>query len=156
MFHLKEGDQAPDILSKDENGEDIQLSDYRGKKVILYFYPRDNTPTCTVESCNLRDNYTALKKKGFEVIGISNDTSKKHTNFIKKYDLPFKLVADTDMKVVNDYGIWGEKKFMGRTFDGLHRTTFVISEEGIIEKIINKVKSKDHANQILEALQASN
>lgn len=150
MFHLKEGDKAPEDLGKDENGNPINLQDFRGKKVILYFYPKDNTPGCTMEACNLRDNYASLRKKGYEVVGVSCDTEQKHQNFINKYDLPFTLIADTDKKLVNDYGVWGEKKFMGRTYDGIHRVTFVIDEEGKIEQIINKVKVKEHTNQILQ------
>ncbi len=152
MTHLKEGDVAPTIDAKDENGDIIKLEQYKGKKVILYFYPRDNTPTCTEEACNLRDNYAFLTSKGFAVIGVSDDSERKHRNFINKFTLPFHLISDTDRKVVNDYGVWGPKKFMGRVFDGIHRTTFIISEEGKVEKVIEKVKAKDHTNQILEAL----
>jgi peroxiredoxin Q/BCP len=150
MKHLKEGDLAPAINGVDENGKSITLEQFKGSKVVLFFYPRDNTPTCTVEACNLRDNYPGLVSKGYKVVGISADTGKKHQNFIKKYSLPFPLIADVDHQVVNDYGVWGPKKFMGREFDGIHRTTFVINEKGVIEKIIEKVKSKDHASQILE------
>ena len=152
MFHLKEGDKAPKFDITDQTGKTHKLSDYEGKKVILYFYPKDNTPGCTIESCNLRDNYSALTKQGFEVIGVSADTEKKHQNFIKKYKLPFNLLADINRDVLNRYGVWGEKKFMGRTFDGIHRTTFIIDENGVIKKIINKVKTKNHTEQILEAL----
>jgi peroxiredoxin Q/BCP len=152
MTNLKEGDPAPSINALDENGEPISLDTYKGKKVILFFYPKDNTPTCTIESCNLRDNYSDLLAKGIEVIGVSADTQRKHQNFIKRFKLPYRLIADTDKKVINDYGVWGEKKFMGRTFDGIHRTTFVINEAGVIEKIFTKVKSKQHTAQILEAL----
>ena len=153
MFHLKPGDEAPKQLGLDENGDQINLEAYKGKKVILFFYPRDNTPTCTEEACNLRDNYSSLKKKGYEVIGISTDTAKKHQNFINKHDLPFPLIADTEMNLVNDYGVWGEKKFMGRVYDGIHRTTFVIDEQGKVEHVINKVRAKEHAQQILEELE---
>ena len=149
MKQLKEGDQAPEIHAKDQLGEDFHLSDLRGKKVVLYFYPKDDTPGCTKEACNLRDNYSELKKEGYEVIGVSADTELKHQKFIHKYQLPFKLLADTDKKVINDYGVWGPKKFMGREFDGIIRTTFIIDEEGNIEKIIDKVKTKDHTAQIL-------
>ena len=152
MTTLKEGDKAPEINANDENGNIIKLENYKGKKVILYFYPKDLTPGCTVESCNLRDNYSDLTSKGFEVIGISADDEKKHLRFIEKYDLPFRLIADTDKKVINSYGVWGPKKFMGKEFDGIHRTTFVINEDGIIEKIIKKVKTKVHSEQILEEL----
>ncbi len=153
MFHLKKGDKAPTELGVDENGNHISLKDYEGKKVVLFFYPRDNTPTCTEEACNLRDNYSLLKKEGFAVIGVSTDTERKHQNFIKKHQLPFPLIADTEMGLVNDYGVWGEKKFMGRVFDGIHRTTFVIDETGKVEHIINKVRAKEHAQQILEELE---
>ena len=147
---LKIGDQAPRIDAVDQNGEKIGLDQFKGKKVVLFFYPKDNTPTCTVEACNLRDNHVELRNKGYEIIGISADTERKHQNFIKKFSLPYPLIADTDKKVINDYGVWGPKKFMGREFDGIIRTTFVISEEGKIEKIIDKVKAKDHTAQILE------
>ncbi|MCB0409798.1 MAG: thioredoxin-dependent thiol peroxidase [Flavobacteriales bacterium] len=152
MNMLKEGDKAPDFGVKDQNGTTHHLEDYKGKKVILYFYPKDLTPGCTVESCNLRDNYSELTKKGFEVIGVSADDEKKHQRFIGKYELPFTLLADVEKKVINAYGVWGPKKFMGRTFDGIHRTTFVIDEKGMIEKVITKVKTKDHTKQILEEL----
>ena len=151
-MHLKEGDKAPDFGIKDQNGSVQHLKDYAGKKVILYFYPKDLTPGCTVESCNLRDNYEQLKVDGFEVIGVSADDEAKHQRFIDKHDLPFNLLADVDRKMLNAYGVWGEKKFMGKTYDGIHRTTFVIDEQGIIEKIIKKVKTKSHTEQILEEL----
>lgn len=147
---LKVGDKAPAIKAKDQNGAEITLEQFKGKKVVLYFYPKDNTPGCTNQACNLRDNYSALLKKGYVVIGVSADTEKKHQNFIKKFDLPFPLIADTDMKVINDYGVWGLKKFMGREFMGIIRTTFVINEKGIIERIIDKVVTKDHTAQVLE------
>ena len=154
MTHLKEGDKAPDFGIKDQNGKVHHLADYQGKKVILYFYPKDLTPGCTVESCNLRDNYTQLTKDGFEVIGVSADDEAKHQKFIDKHDLPFNLLADVDHKMLNAYGVWGAKKFMGKEYDGIHRTTFIINEEGIIEKIFTKVKTKEHTEQILEALTA--
>ena len=150
MTTLQVGQAAPTFEALDENGKTIRLEDYKGKKVILYFYPRDNTPTCTVESCNLRDNYPALQTKGYEVIGVSPDTQKKHQNFIKKHTLPFTLIADTELEVIKAYEVWGPKKFMGKVYDGLHRTTFVIDEKGIIEQVIKKVKSKVHTAQILE------
>lgn len=150
MTHLKEGDKAPDFTAKDQNGKDITLSDYQGKKVILYFYPKDNTPGCTMEACNFRDHYHDLQEKGFEVIGVSADTEKKHQNFINKFELPFTLIADTDRKVIDAYGVWGLKKFMGREFDGIHRETFVINEKGMIDKIITKVKNKEATKQILD------
>lgn len=152
MFHLKEGDKAPEFDVVDENGKTRKIKEFRGKKLILYFYPKDLTPGCTVESCNLRDNYEALKKAGFEVIGVSADDEKKHQKFIAKHDLPFSLLADTNKEVLNRYGVWGEKKFMGKVYDGIHRATFVIDENGAIQKIINKVKTKAHTEQILEEL----
>ena len=146
---LKEGDRAPLFTGKDENGAKIQLKTYRGKKVILFFYPRDSTPTCTVEACNLRDNYALLKEKGFEIIGISPDDEAKHQKFIEKNDLPFPLVADTKLKIIKKYDVWGPKKFMGKEYDGLHRTTFVVSEKGKLERVFKHVKSKMHAEQII-------
>lgn len=146
---LKEGAKAPEIIAKDQEGKLISLKDFRGKKVILYFYPKDDTPGCTAESCNLRDNYEDLNKKGYEIIGVSCNDEKSHLKFIKKYKLPFPLIADTDKKVVKDYGVWGKKKFMGREFEGIRRTTFIIDEKGIIEKIISDVKTAGHAEQIL-------
>lgn len=148
--HLKEGDKAPDFQCVDENGKLRTLSEFVGKKLVLYFYPKDNTPTCTVESCNLRDNYDGLRKKGFEVLGVSPDSEKRHRNFISKFELPFPLLADEDHKVMNAYGVYGKKKFMGRVFDGVVRTTFVIDENGVIERVFKKVKSKEHTEQILE------
>lgn len=146
---LKEGDIAPDFESRNESGNAIKLSDLRGKKVVLYFYPKDNTPGCTAESCNLRDNYEDLKKSGYEVLGISSDNEKSHQKFIDKYDLPFHLIADNE-KVVHDmYGTWVEKSMYGRKYMGTGRTTFIIDEEGKIEKIIEKVNTKDHTSQIM-------
>lgn len=153
MTHLKVGDKAPEFSSNDENGNTISLSDYKGKKLILYFYPKDMTPGCTTESCNLRDNYEALLEKGFEILGVSADDEKRHTKFIEKYSLPFHLLADTEKEVINSYGVWGPKKFMGREFDGIHRTTFVIDEGGSIEALFTKVKTKDHTTQILEEME---
>ncbi|HNO71793.1 MAG TPA: thioredoxin-dependent thiol peroxidase [Bacteroidia bacterium] len=148
--HLKEGDQAPDLSAKNEKGELVSLKSLRGKKVILYFYPQDDTPTCTKESCNLRDNYASLKRKGYEVLGVSADDEQSHQKFIKKYDLPFSLLADTDKKVIKAYDVWGSKTIFGKTYDGIIRTTFVIDEKGKIEKIIRDVEAKDHAGQITE------
>jgi peroxiredoxin Q/BCP len=150
MSKLKIGDKAPAITAKDENGNTVRLSDYKGKKVVLYFYPKDSTPGCTAEACNLRDNYSDLLNRGFEIIGVSADSEKKHQGFIKKFELPFRLIADVDKKVINSYDVWGPKKFMGLEFDGILRTTFVISEKGIIERIFNKVETKNHTEQILE------
>ena len=150
MTHLKVGDNAPAINAINQNGEQVTLAQFLGKKVILYFYPKDMTPGCTVESCNLRDNYSALQSKGFEILGVSADDEKRHLKFIDKYDLPFDLISDPEKIVINDYGVWGEKKFMGRVFDGIHRVTFVIDENGKIERIFEKVKTKVHTEQILE------
>jgi len=150
MIHLKVGDKAPNISAKDQNGNQVNLEKYRGRKIILFFYPKDNTPGCTAEACNLRDNYSDIKEKGFEVIGVSPDSEKSHQKFIENKQLPFDLISDTEHIILNDYGVWGEKKMYGRTYEGVHRTTFVISEEGIIENIITKVKTKEHAKQIFE------
>lgn len=146
---LQPGTKAPNFKAKDQNGTDISLKNYTGKKIALFFYPHDNTPTCTVEACNLRDNYAVLKKAGIEVIGISIDDEKSHKKFEVKHQLPFTLIADPEMKIVEAYGVWGLKKFMGREFEGTHRTTFLIDEKGIIKHVIEKVKSKEHASQIL-------
>ena len=151
MTSLKVGDKAPAFNALNENEQTISLSDFTGKKVILYFYPKDDTPGCTAESCNLGENYQLLKDKGFEIIGVSPDPAKRHLKFIEKYDLPFSLIADEDRAVLEAYNVWGPKKFMGKEYDGVHRTTFVIDENGIIEKIFLKVKTKDHTNQILES-----
>ena len=153
MIILKEGDKAPDFKVVNELGEEMTLADFSGKKLVLYFYPKDSTPGCTAESCNLRDHYADLKTKGFEVLGVSADNESSHQNFIKKHELPFHLLADTEKEVLNAYGVWGPKKFMGRSFDGIHRTTFVIDENGMIERIFTKVKTKEHTEQILESYQ---
>lgn len=147
---LKAGDQAPDFESIDQDGNPIKLSDFKGNKIVLYFYPKDNTPGCTAESCNLRDNYEALQKQGYVVIGVSGDSAKSHKKFIEKHELPFPLVADEDKSVHEAYGTWGEKKMYGKTYMGTLRTTFVIDENGIIEEVIEKVKTKDHTSQILK------
>jgi peroxiredoxin Q/BCP len=151
MNSLKEGDSAPDFSGIDQNGNQIKLSDFSGKKLILYFYPKDDTPGCTKEACNLRDNYQELKNNDFEVIGVSADNSAKHLKFIDKYELPFSLIADTDKTVINAYQCWGLKKFMGREYDGILRKTFVI-ENNTIVKLFEKVKTADHFQQIMEAL----
>ncbi|HAS40866.1 MAG TPA: thioredoxin-dependent thiol peroxidase [Microscillaceae bacterium] len=148
-MELKVGDKAPLFEGKDQNGNDIKLEDYKGKKVILYFYPKDDTKGCTAQACNLRDNYDVIQKDGYEVIGVSKDDEKSHTKFINKYELPFILVADTDTSINQMYGVWKEKKMYGKTFMGTARTTFVIDEEGVITEIIAKVKTADHTNQIL-------
>jgi len=152
MTNLKEGDPAPDIQAVDQDGKKIQLKDYKGKKVVLYFYPKDNTPGCNAEACNLRDNYDELMNKGFKIIGVSADSTESHVRFINKFQLPFPLIPDTEKRVINDYGVWGLKKFMGKEYFGINRMTFIISEKGIIEKIFTKVKTKDHTQQILEEL----
>ena len=151
MTSLKEGKKAPAFSGIDQNGNTVSLKDYLGKKVILYFYPKDDTPSCTAQACNLRDNYSELVKEGFNIIGVSADKVSKHKKFEQKYSLPFPLLADEEHTIINAYGIWGEKKFMGRTFDGIHRTTFLIDEKGIIKKIIEKPNTKNHTEQILEA-----
>lgn len=150
---MKEGDPAPDFSAVNEDGKTVRLSDFRGKKLALYFYPQDNTPTCTKEACNLRDGYADLRDKGFEILGVSPDSAKRHTNFRQKFNLPFSLLADTDRKIVNDYGVWGPKKFMGMNIVSVHRTTFIIDEKGIIERIITNVVSGKHAQQILEEME---
>lgn len=149
MTHLKEGDKAPQFTSTDQNGNKVSLKDLKGHKVVLYFYPEDMTPTCTVQACNLRDNYALLKKNGYTVIGVSPDTEKKHKKFEEKYELPFTLLADTDHSIIDQYGVWGEKTTFGRTYMGLIRTTFVIDEKGIISKVILKPESKQHAEEIM-------
>lgn len=151
MTHLKVGDTAPNFEGIDEKGEVLSLKHFAGKKLILYFYPKDNTPTCIVEACNLRDNYALLQAKGFEIVGISADDGKSHQKFITKQNLPFSLIADTDLTILKAYGVWGYKKFMGKEYDGIHRFTFVIDENGMIERIFDKVKSKTHSEQILES-----
>lgn len=153
MTHLNIGDKAPNFSGKIENGDEISLKDFNGKRLIIYFYPKDMTPGCTTQSCNLRDNYSLLQEKGFEIIGISADDEKRHIKFIDKHELPFHLIADVDKNIINDYGVWGPKKFMGKEFDGIHRTTFVIDAQGNIEAIFKKVKTKAHAEQILEELE---
>lgn len=149
IMKLNIGDTAPEIISKDQNGNSIKLSDFQGKKVVLYFYPKDNTPGCTEQSCNLRDNEMALKAKGFQILGVSVDDEKSHQKFIEKFSLPFPLIADTDKKVVEDYGVWVEKSMYGKKYMGIARTTFVIDESGKIINIIDKVNTKDHSSQIL-------
>jgi peroxiredoxin Q/BCP len=151
MSELKEGSVAPNFKGVDQNGNNIQLSDYANKKLILYFYPKDDTPGCTKEACNLRDNYEELKSNDFDVIGVSADTSAKHLKFIAKYDLPFSLIADTEKEIIKAFDCWGLKKFMGREYDGIFRKTFVIENNKIV-KIFEKVKTTDHYQQIIDAL----
>jgi len=143
------GEKAPIFKSTNEKGETISLVDYKGKKLVLYFYPKDDTPGCTAEACDLRDNYARFQNLGYERLGISPDTEKKHSKFIAKYDLLFSLLADTEHIIALDYGVWGEKTMWGRKYMGINRTTFVISEKGIIEQIIDKVDTKNHASQLI-------
>lgn len=150
MKHLKINQTAPEFTGRDQDGSDISLSDYTGKPVVIYFYPKDNTPGCTTQACNLRDNYSALLAEEIVVIGVSADDEKAHQKFITKFDLPFPLIADVDKKLIELYGVWGEKKFMGKIYDGIHRTTFVLDKSHTIIGIIEKPKTKDHAREILE------
>jgi thioredoxin-dependent peroxiredoxin len=149
MAILKKGDKAPQFNATDQDGQPISLADYHGKKVILYFYPKDNTPGCTAEACSLRDEYQDLLKSGYDVIGVSADSAKSHKGFIEKHNLPFRLIADIDKKVLQAYGAWGEKKMYGKSYEGIIRTTYVIAEDGTIADVIEKVKTKEHAGQIL-------
>ena len=150
MQTLKIGEKVPAFEGQDQDGNSVKLSDFKGKKLIVFFYPRANTPGCTAEVCNLRDFYGELRAQGYELLGVSGDTQRKQQNFKNKFDLPFPLLADTEHAVIDTFGVWGPKKFMGRTFDGIHRKTFVINEKGIVERIIDKVKTKDHASQLLK------
>jgi len=150
MTSLKKGDKAPGFSGIDQDGNTHKLSDYTGKKLVVFFYPGASTPTCTVEACNLRDNFERFKALNYELLGVSADTQKKQGNFRTKYSLPFPLIADTDKSVINAFEVWGPKKFMGRLFDGINRTTFVIDENGIIDEVITDVKSKMHAEQLLK------
>jgi len=149
MKTLKEGDKVPNFTTTDQDGNSVSNSDYQGKKWIVFFYPAANTPTCTVEACNLRDHYEELRNAGYEIIGVSADTERKQKNFQNKYNFPYPLLADVDKVVINTFGVWGPKKFMGRAYDGIHRITFLINENGIVDRVIDKVKSKAHAAQIL-------
>lgn len=149
MTTLKKGDKAPSFSALDQDGKRHTLSDYKGKKLVVFFYPQANTPTCTVEACNLRDNYSKFKAANYALLGVSPDSQKKQGKFIEKFKLPYPLLADEDHAVIDAFGVWGPKKFMGRTYDGLHRTTFVIDENGVIENVISDVKSKKHTDQIL-------
>ena len=150
MKTLKAGDKVPEFSVPDENGNVVSLSDYKGKKLIVFFYPKANTPGCTAEACNLRDNYAELQAKGFELLGVSADSSKKQSNFKNKYEFPFTLLADEEKEVINAFGVWGPKKFMGKEYDGIHRMTFLIDEDGVVTHVIEKVKTKDHAAQVLD------
>ena len=150
MNTLKVGDKVPEFSAKDQDGNTISLSDYSGKKLIVFFYPRANTPTCTNEACNLNENIKNLKKEGYEILGVSEDSQRKQANFREKFGFEYPLLADVDHEVINAFGVWGPKKFMGREFDGIHRTTFIIDENGVVSRVIDKVKAKQHAEQILE------
>ena len=150
MKHLKEGDKAPLFSAKDQNGKKISLKEFLGKKVVLYFYPEDDTPTCTIQACNLRDNHSLLEKEGYVVIGVSPDDSSKHKKFETKFTLPFTLLEDPNHKIINLYGVWGPKQLYGRHYEGLHRTTFVVDEKGIIIRIFLKPRNKAHAEEILK------
>jgi len=149
MKTLKVGDKVPTFSAKEENGNIINLSDYKDKKLIVFFYPKASTPGCTAEACNLRDNYAELKAEGYELLGVSADSQKRQLNFKNKYQFPFPLLADEDHTVINIFGVWGPKQFMGKKYDGIHRMTFVIDGDGVVEKVIDKVKTKDHAAQLL-------
>lgn len=150
--HLKEGEKAPAFTGIDQDGNKISLNDFKGQKVALYFYPEDDTPTCTIQACNLRDNYALLKKKGFKLIGISPDEVKSHQKFREKFHLPFTLVADPEHRIIDKYGVWGKKNLYGREYMGLHRTTFVIDEKGVIAKIFLRPRNKAHAEEIVKSL----
>ena len=150
---LQVGDIAPEFSSKDQDGKEVRLSDYKGKKVILYFYPKDDTPGCTTQACNLRDNYEALQSKGYQVLGVSVDNEKLHVKFIKKFNLPFPLLADTEHAIVEAYGVWVEKSMYGRTYMGTARTTFVINEDGVIQEIFQKIDTANHTDQILSKIE---
>ena len=149
MNTLKIGYKAPKFEALDQLGNTIKLTDYTGKKLVVFFYPKASTPGCTMEACNLRDNYQSFLAKGYDVLGVSADSAKRQQNFIEKNELPFPLLADEDKAVINAFGVWGPKKFMGRSYDGIHRITFVIDEKGVVSKVIDKVKTKDHAAQIV-------
>jgi thioredoxin-dependent peroxiredoxin len=150
MIQLTEGSKAPVFKGIDQYGREISLKDFSGKKLILFFYPKDNTPGCTAEACNLRDNYDEILNQGFAVVGVSPDSEKSHKGFSGKFSLPYSIIADTEKKILNDYGVWGEKKMYGKSFLGVIRTTFIIDEKGIIEKIISKVETAGHAAQIFK------
>ncbi len=150
MKTLQVGDKVPSFSAQDQDGNTINLSDYSGKNLVVFFYPRANTPGCTAEACNLRDNYKTLQDAGYELLGVSEDSQKKQASFKNKYEFPFPLLADEDHAVINAFGVWGPKKFMGKEFDGIHRTTFVVDGKGKVSRVIDKVKTKDHAAQLLE------
>ncbi|MBZ9630313.1 thioredoxin-dependent thiol peroxidase [Salegentibacter sp. LM13S] len=149
MTTLEAGDKAPEFSVEDQDGNTVKLSDFKGKKLVLFFYPKASTPGCTAEACNLRDNWERFQEKGYAILGVSADTQKKQSNFKNKYEFPFPLLADEDKEVIQAYGVWGPKKFMGKEYEGIHRTTFIIDEDGKIEEVIKKVKTKEHTDQIL-------
>ena len=149
MTTLEAGDKAPDFAVPDQDGNTIKLSDFKGKKLVLFFYPKASTPGCTAEACNLRDNWERFQEKGYAILGVSADTQKRQSNFKTKYEFPFPLLADEDKEVIQAYGVWGPKKFMGKEYEGIHRTTFIIDEDGKIDEVIKKVKTKAHTDQIL-------
>jgi len=149
MTTLNIGDKAPDFSGINQYGEEVSLAQFKGKKIVLFFYPKASTPGCTAEACNLQDNIQRFKNEGYQIVGVSADSQKRQANFAEKNKLNYPLIADEDKTIINAYGVWGPKKFMGREYDGIHRTTFIIDENGIIQNIITKVKTKDHANQIL-------
>lgn len=152
MNILKQGDKVPHFEAKNQDGVTVSLEDYKGKPLIVFFYPKASTPGCTAEACNLSDNYNVLQDKGYAILGVSADSQKRQFNFKNKYEFPFPLLADEDKNVINAFGVWGLKKFMGKTYDGIHRKTFLINENGIVEHVIDKVKTKDHAAQLLELI----
>lgn len=152
MKHLKVGDKAPNFEGIDQNGNTIKSSDYIGKNLVIYFYPKDMTPGCTDQACNLRDNYNLLLENGLNIIGVSMDSVERHQKFADKYELPFPLLADTERKIIEAFGVWGYKKFMGKEYDGIHRTTFIINSNGVIDTIIDKPKTKIHAEEILDQI----
>ena len=152
MNTLKAGDKVPEFTSTVQDGNGVYISDYKGKKLVVFFYPKANTPGCTAEACNLRDHYRELQDAGYALLGVSADSQKKQANFRDKYEFPFPLLADEDRSVIEAFGVWGPKKFMGREYDGIHRKTFIIDEEGFVEKIIEKVKTKEHSKQIFAEL----
>lgn len=152
MKHIRPGDKAPKFTATDQLGKQHQLADYKGKKLVLYFYPKDNTPGCINQACNLRDHYSVLLEKGIAVLGVSMDTAEMHERFIVRNKLPFPLIVDTKRKLIDLFGVWGEKKFMGKVYDGIHRTTFIINEKGVVEHIIERPKTKYHSEEILTLL----
>lgn len=156
LKHLKVGDQAPTFTAVDQEGKILNLNDFTGKRVVIYFYPKDDTPGCTAQACNIRDNYTTIQDEDIVILGVSADGEKKHQKFIAKYDLPFCLIADEERALIELYGVWGEKKFMGKIYDGIHRTTFLLNDKHVIVGIIDKPKTKDHTREILEIFQEKN